>query len=196
MKEALHKGKGAIGLSAHLGNYELAGAVLSLSGIKVNAVVLTHRNRWVDSFFSRQRKRVGVKMIPVQQMRPREFLEACLSTLASNEVLALVGDRDFFDRGMELPFFEKKLKVPRGPASFALRSHCPIIPSFLVRESDGRYRFFLEPPLVARPHLPAEKAEEELLQACLQVMAKYIRRYPTQWYMFQEFWRPGRCVIV
>ncbi len=196
MKVALSQGRGAIGLTAHLGNFELAGAVLSLMGMSVNAVVLTHQNSRVDAFFTRQRNRVGVKIIPVQKQTAREFYAKCVSALRGGEILALVGDRDFFNHGLELPLFGKTIKVPTGPANFSLRTGAPIVPGFLVREKDGSYRLFFEKPIAIPQGIPKEEAEKQITQACLNVMAQYIRRYPTQWYGFREFWRQIPAVII
>ncbi len=195
MEEALRKGKGAIGLSAHLGNYELAAAVLGLLGFPVYAMVFVHQNPRVDAFFTRQRARVGVHGIRVQGKNHRVLLEASLSALNRNGILALVGDRDFFDHGFDLPFFGRTVKIPRGPAAFSVRTGAPIVPGFLVREQDGRYRFVLEPPITVPEGLPREQAVRRMTEQCVEVMSRYIRRYPTQWYLFQELGRVGPVVI-
>ena len=196
MEQALRMGKGAIGLTAHLGNFELAAAVLSLMGFPVNAVVLIHQNSHVDAFFRRQRTRVGVKAIPLKQEAMREFFEASLGALRRNEILALVGDRDFFNRGLRMPLFGRTLRVPAGPAAFSLKTGAPIVPGFLIRDEDTSYRFILEPPICAPKDLPLAQAQRQLSQSCLDVMARYIRLYPTQWYMFLEFWKPNPSVIL
>lgn len=196
MRRAIDQGKGAIGLSAHLGNYELAGAVLSLLGFSVKAVVLSHQNPQIDAFFIRQRQRVGVRGIPVQKLRPKQFYEECLSALRHNEILGLVGDRDFFGHGLEMPFFGKPTRIPTGPAGFSVRTSAPIVPAFLVRESDGAYRLIFEAPIFPPKGLPLEEAVRKVTSECLQVMARYIRIYPTQWYMFREFWKPGPALIL
>ncbi len=196
MQAALAKGKGAIGLTAHIGNFELAGALLSILGMPVHAVVLTHQNRFVDGFFTRQRQRVGVKGIPVQRLSPRAFFDACLSVLKHGEVLALVGDRDFFNHGLVLPLFGKSIKIPTGPASFSVKTGAPIVPGFMVREEDGSYRLVLEEPIYAPEGVSREEAVRRMSEACLDIMAKYIRRYPTQWYSFKEFWRQIPAVVI
>ena len=195
MQEVLHRGKGAIGVSAHLGNFELAGAVLALLGFPVYAVVFTHQNSYVDAFFSRQRLGVGVQPIPVRSQNQRALFEASLEALKKNGILALVGDRDFFGNGLELSFFGKTVKIPRGPAAFSLRTGAPIVPGFLVREKDGSYRFVLEKPIYPPDGVPREEAVRRMTQQCVEVMSSYIRKYPTQWYLFQEFWRTGPVVI-
>ncbi len=195
MRQALSAGRGAVALSAHLGNYELGAAALALGGVPVSAVVLTHQNRRVDAFFDRQRARVGVEGIPIQRMQGRVFLEACLGALRSGRVLGLVADRDYFNHGMEMSLFGQAVRVPTGPASFSLRTDAPIVPCFVVRERAGEYRFVMEPPIRAPEGVGREEAVRRVTQQCLDVMAKYIRQYPTQWYMFQEFWRSGPAFI-
>ena len=195
MEEALKGGKGAIGVSAHLGNFELAGAVLALLGFPVSAVVFTHQNSYVDAFFSRQRTGVGVRSIAVRSQNQRALYEASLAALQKNGILALVGDRDFFGNGMELPFFGKSVKIPRGPAAFSLRTGAPIVPGFLVREKDGTYRFWLEKPIRPPEGVSREEAVRRMTEQCVEAMSRVIRKYPTQWYLFQEFWRTGPVVI-
>lgn len=195
MREALALGRGAIGATAHLGNYELGGAVLSLMGLPVSAVVLTHQNRRVDAFFERQRAHVGVEGLPVQRMGRKAFLEACLNALKEERILGLVADRDYFNHGIELPLFGKRMRIPTGPASFSVRTGAPVVPIFVVREPDGSYRFIMERPIRAPEGVSREEAVRRMTQECLTVMTRHIRQYPTQWYMFQEFWRSGPAFI-
>ncbi len=197
MEQALRDGTGAVGITAHLGNYELAGAVLSLMGLPVSGAVLTHQDERVDHFFTRQRARVGVQGIPVQKIGRKAFFEECLKVLRRNGILGLVADRDFFQHGLELPFFGKITRIPTGPASFSLRTGAPIVPSFLVREPDGNYLFVIEPPIRCPEGVSREEAIRSATQASLKVMEQYIRRYPTQWYMFHhEFWKPGPAFVL
>lgn len=196
MRSALRKGRGAVGLTAHLGNFELAGAVLALLGLPVTAVVLRHMNPRVNAFFDRQRRRVGVKAIIWSGKNERRSFEAASAALGRNEILALVGDRDFFDHGLTLPLFGKEIKIPTGPAAFSVRMGAPIVPGFLIREKEGSYRFVLEPALEVPEGLSRGEQERRLTQECLERMSHYIRRYPTQWYMFQKFWSPGPATIL
>ncbi len=195
MKAVLAKGRGAIGLSAHLGNYELAGAVLALEGFSLYAVVLNHRNPYVDSFFVRQRNRVGVRGIPVGEKNRRTFFEKCFAALREDGIVAIVGDRDFTDHGIDLPLFGRSLRMPTGPAALSLRSGAQIVPAFLIREADGSYRFIFDSPIKIPEGIPRQEAVHHITKECLGVMARYIRRYPTQWYMFQEFWKPAPAFI-
>ena len=52
----LKQGKGAIVLTAHLGSWELGGAVMAKLGYPIYAVALTHKDPKVDKFFNKQSK--------------------------------------------------------------------------------------------------------------------------------------------
>ncbi len=60
---AYKEGKGIIALTAHIGNWELGGIILSLMGYPISAVVLPQSNKAVDNIFVRQRQSKGLKPI-------------------------------------------------------------------------------------------------------------------------------------
>src|SRR4030042_1728242 len=61
--EVLARGKGAITVTAHLGNWELGGVVIALSGYPFWAVALPHKYKKIDNFFNHQRGSKGMKVI-------------------------------------------------------------------------------------------------------------------------------------
>ena len=183
IRSALAKGKGAIMLSAHVGNWELGAAALSLSGYPINAVVMTHQNKKINDFFTRQRL--------MGKMRPIEIgasLKDCYRVLKSNGLLALMGDRDFTKNGLRIEFFGKTTLLPKGPAVFGYREGAAIVPTFMVRQPDDSFRLFMEPPIFAGHGEDESRAVTELANRYVRVMETYIRRYPTQWYVFRELW--------
>jgi len=188
-------GRGVIGITAHLGNYELAGAVYAHRGVLLHAAVLNHMNQRVDRFFVRQRARMGVVSLPVERNRFREFLQAALRALKNNQMVAIVADRDYFGGGLDVNFFGKSVRMPRGPAALSVRAGAPILPTFLIREG-SRFRFLILPPLAPRPGLEREEAVRELTARCADVIAEQIRAHPTQWYVFHEFWKPAPAEIL
>lgn len=182
--EALLKGRGVIVLSAHLGNWELGGVVIAASGYPFWVVVLPHKHKYVDNFFNRQRLDKGVNVIPLGRA-----VRQSLSVLQENKLLGLVGDRDFTQRGAIIDFFGKPTYFPVGPAAFALKTGSPIVPGFMVRNSDDTFTLKMEKPINA----PAEgKNREEDIAGLIRhykvIIEDYIKKYPEQWYMFRKFW--------
>ena len=179
----LKGGRGAITLTAHLGNWELGGIMIALLGYPFWAVALTHKDRRVNAFFNAQREAKGMRVIPFGRA-----VRQCLQVLAKNEIVALLGDRDFSGKGVLVDFFGKSTLLPVGPAAFAQRTKAPIIPGFMVRNQDDTFTLKMEKPI---EFVSSGNDQEDLLALVRQyktIIEDYIRKYPDQWYMFRKFW--------
>ena len=174
---------GAISVTAHLGNWELAGAITAQLGLPVAAVALNHRDARVNAFFNAQRRSKGVTSIP-----PGLALRHCQRFLGQRHVVALLGDRNYTSRGVSCRFLGKLVDIPRGPALLSTRTGVPIIPGFLLRESSGaRYRLRFEPPLIPTLTDDRERDIHELTQRYVDVIERYVTTYPEQWFLFRPF---------
>jgi len=181
--DALAMGKGVIALSAHIGNWELGAFVTAMIGYPINAVVLTHKNKRINDFFTRQRLMGNMKPIEMGAS-----LKSCYRALGNNELVALLGDRDFTKNGISVDFFGKKTIMPKGPATFSYRLGSPIVPIFLVREPDNTFRYFVEKPIMCAPGLDEETTVKELTTRCSSVIEACVKKYPAQWFVFRNIW--------
>ncbi len=180
--QKIKKNQGVILLTAHLGNYELGGAVMSLLGYPLSVVALPHLDLRTNNFFNRQRQRVGVKVISTGQA-----VKKSISVLKKGEILALLGDRDFFHSGRRQKVFSRYANIPRGAAFFAKKSDAAIIPTFFVRENKYNYRLIFEKEIIYDK--TANNSEGRILQNYVSVLEKYLKKYPGQWYLFQKYWQ-------
>lgn len=185
LDQVLSKGKGAILLTAHLGNWEYGGVLLSKLGYPFTAVALPHKERPVNDLFNYQRESQGVTIVPTNIA-----VRKCLESLKENKLIALVGDRDFGNHGEVMDFLGRKAVIPKGAAIFSGKTGAPIIPIFLVRHKDGKFVLFLEDPIY--PPVIEDWVEKEnlfcVMKKYLVVIEQKIRQYPTQWLMFREFY--------
>jgi KDO2-lipid IV(A) lauroyltransferase len=184
LDEALKNGKGAIVLTAHLGNWELGGVVVSLLGYPFYAVALPHKDRRVNEFFNYQRESKNLHVLPLGRA-----VRACLRLLKENKLVVLVGDRDFTEKGVVGEFFGRQAIFPEGPAAFALQTQAPIIPGFMLRNSDDTFTLQFEKPLTFKTTGEKEKDMREVIKEYTGIFEDYIRRYPDQWFMFRRFWK-------
>jgi KDO2-lipid IV(A) lauroyltransferase len=180
---ALSRNKGVIVLTAHLGNWELGGVVIALLGFPFWVVALPHKYKKEDEFFNFQRERKGIKVIPLGKA-----VRACLDVLKKNEIVALVGDRDFTEKGIVLHFFGRPAFFPEGPAAFALKTGAIIVPGFMLRNKDASFTLRIEKPLEFVSTGNKEKDLQEIIIKYKLIFEDYIRRFPDQWYMFRRFW--------
>ena len=182
--DTIAKGKGAIILTAHMGNWELGGIVIALLGYPFWAVALPHKEKKVDELFNHQRESKGVKVIPLNKA-----VRSSLDVLRRNELVALVGDRDFTDNGIIVNFFGKPALFPDGAAAFSLKTGAPIVPGFMVRNPDDSFTLRIEKPLEFTPTGDKKKDLLNFINKYKAIFEDYIRRYPDQWYMFRRFWK-------
>ena len=183
-ERALAKGKGVIVLTAHLGNWELGGVVIALLGYPFWAVAMPHKDKRIDKFFNYQRERKGVKVIPLGRA-----VRACLDALKENNLVALVGDRDFSEKGIMVNFFGKPAFLPEGPAAFSLKTGAPIVPGFMIRNPDDTFTLRIEKPLEHTSTKDKNKDLKELAERYVNIFEDYVRKYPEQWYMFRRLWK-------
>jgi len=181
--KAMAGGKGVIALSAHLGNWELGAVVIALLGYPLWVVALPHKHKRVDNFFNSQRKSKGVKVIPLGRAA-----RSCLNVLKNNEIVALVGDRDFNEKGVVMDFFGKPTHLPQGPAAFALKTGARIVPCFMFRNEDDSFTLKMEKPVEFNPTGDKDKDLKALVEQYKVIIENYIRKYVDQWYMFRRFW--------
>lgn len=181
--EALKKGRGAILLSAHLGNWELGGAVVGLLGYPINALALDHNNKLVNDFFIKQRQMKNEKNISINFA-----IRKCLSALNNNELIAIVGDKDFTNNGAIVKFFGKETLLPKGPAVFHLKTGAVIIPCYLIRVKGDNFRLIFEKPVEYTPSGDFDTDIVSLTGCCAARLEAPIRKYIRQWYCFRKFW--------
>lgn len=182
--DALKAGKGAIILSAHLGNWELGGVAMGILGYKMNAVALGHKNKLINDFFVNQRQRKNEHVIPISVA-----LKQCFKVLRGNEVLAILGDRDFTNTGVAVKFFGKETVLPKRPAVFSLKTGAAIVPAFTIRAHDDKFELIYDKPIEYSPTGDFDKDVVNLVGLYAKVLEDYIKRYPTQWYCFRRFWQ-------
>jgi lauroyl/myristoyl acyltransferase len=179
--EALKLGKGVVMVTAHMGNWELGGAVMAGLGYKINALVLPQRLERLNRMFQRQREKRGVNLILVKGGRSALSM---VRVLRRGEVVAVLGDRDFTEKSDPILFFGKPARMPRGPAWLSVTSGAPLIVAFLLRQVDDTFLLRIHPPMVPGPEDTVETARARICR----ILEDEIAEYPYQWFIFDDFW--------
>ncbi len=180
-------GRGLIGVTAHVGNWELGGMIFSLLGYPVNAIALSHHNTKLNRLFVNQRALGGMKVIPVG----RAALQG-LKALRRNEVVVILGDRDVTERGVAVDFFGTPCFLPRGPAVLAVRSGAGLLFGYFVRESTHCFKVAFNEPLEVDRSAPPEEQEDRIIKALVKEMEECIMENLSQWYMYYRLWPNDR----
>lgn len=182
LDQVLKDSKGAVVLTAHLGNWELAGVVTSLIGYNLSAVALPFKNEKIALIFVRRRRSKGVNVI-LTGASPKEYLR----TLRKNGVIAILGDRLFTEKGIRVKFMGKDTFLPRGPATLAIKWNAGYLAGFLIRKKKGRYMLIFDKPM--KTSGPDEQQNiYSLIEKGARYLEKYIMEYPDQWLNFSRMW--------
>ncbi len=185
LNEVLHQGKGGIILGAHVGNWEMGAAVLSLLGFPLTIVALAHKDARVNAFFNSHREFFGTTVIQTNLA-----LRRCLEHLKRNRLIAILADRDFGHHGLAMNFLGRKAMIPKGAAFFSLKTGAPLIPAFFLRGSHNSFNFILGEPIYPPSVQPEGINDHEIKQFTnkyLYLIEDQIRQNPSQWLMFRRF---------
>jgi KDO2-lipid IV(A) lauroyltransferase len=185
LNEVLEQGKGGIIVSAHLGNWEMGGAVLPGLGFPLSVVALAHKDPKVNALFNAQREAFGAVVIQTD-VAVRRVVEH----LKKNRLVAILGDRDFGINGIKMDFLGCPSVIPKGAAYFSLKTGVPIIPLFFIRTRENHFEIKVYPPIyppLLEDAIIPEKVAVNYIQQYLTIIEDEIRKNPSQWLLFREF---------
>lgn len=187
LDSALSKGKGAILISAHFGNFPLLLAKLSSEGYETAGIMRQMRDERIEKNFSAKRKRLGIKTIYAQ---PRKAcVKSSLRSLGNNELLFIPLDQNFGTGGIFVDFFGTKAATATGPVVLALRTRAVILPCFIVRQPDDTHNIVIEPALELEEGGDYQETVMINIQRLTNIIESYIRRYPSQWSWIHRRWK-------
>ena len=179
-------GKGVLLLTAHLGNWEVGGLMLAEVKQPIHVVLVPDIFPGVERARRRLHARAGVTEIPIDNT-PVPTLSV-MRALGRNEIVAMQGDRDFNNSGVPVPFFGKSAFFPRGPFRVAMATGAAVLPAFILRTEDGRYRAIIEEPLPIVAGGDRDEALRTNMARYVKILELYVGRFPEQWYCFYPFW--------
>jgi Kdo2-lipid IVA lauroyltransferase/acyltransferase len=185
VREAAVQEKGVVLLTAHLGNWEMAGAALAAAGFPIDVVGKRMANRRFENDLFATREMLGMSVIEMSQA-PRGVLRS----LGRGRVTALLGDQNAGDHGVFLPFFGRPASTPRGPAVFALRTGAPVFVGFALRDPGWEQTYTLRAQRLeyeATGDLGADVGR--LLSAYHTVLEGAIRSAPDQYFWQHKRWK-------
>ena len=186
LDEVLALGRGAIVVTAHLGDWELLCARLRRRGHEGAVVGRVRRKDSSHRWLTDMRRAYGVETIP-QDAHPR----AAMRVLSRGGVLGLLTDlRVKRLASRPVPFLGAMAPTLTAPAAFARAWRAPLVPARCVR-SDRGFTLSVEEPLFLRGDLGRHGAEEDLLRRQNEVFGRWIAESPEQWAWYVPRYGPG-----
>ncbi len=174
------KGKGAIGIGIHLGNFPLMCAILNKMGYNVYPVMRRVHNKPLADFVEKLSREYGIRII-YDKPKQKATMEI-LRSLKSGGFVFLAMDQTASSDDIKIPFFGIPVPTFRGPVVLHYRTRAPLIPIYTYREGD-KNKVVIEEPLSISGSL------EEDLRKINETLERIIIEHPNDWFWFHRRWK-------
>ncbi len=174
---------GAILVSAHHGNWELGGLMLSAYVSDVAMIYRPMRNASLDAFLRRCRQRFGMRTY--SRFESMRWLPGFLR---QGGALAIMVDQHM-SQGRQIPFMGHLACTTTLPAALALRQKLPIYSVSLHRQGRGfRFQLRFSPVSLPAPSGEKERDEYRIMEVVGERIARIIDERPEDWLWIHKRW--------
>jgi len=184
LEKAYSLGKGVIGVTGHISNFELLAAYVSLRGYKLSAIGRELYDPRLNELLIKNRQKMGV-----QNIYSTAGVKEVIKVLNSGRMIGVLIDQDTSRvKGIFVDFFGKKARTPVGPVILALKLNVPIVPMAIVQTREGNYKIFVQEEVKPLAGNTKEENIYYLTQKCTEFLEQVIREYPDQWVWMHKRW--------
>ena len=180
---------GFLQVSSHVGNYEMAGYLLHADYKRIYALVFPGETETVMTQRARMFDRANIEMVPVSPDMSHLF--TLNNALSEGNIVSMPGDRIFGSRkSFTCDFLGAPARFPAGPFMMAAGRSIPVLAIFVMKEAVRRYRIFIrQAGADLDAALPSRVRAQAMAAEYAARLEAVVRRYPTQWYNFYDFWQ-------
>lgn len=195
---------GAVFISAHFGNIEIARALGRHNPHKkINALVYTDNAVKMNDALCNLNQDYSLNLISVAKFTP-ELAMAIAAKVEAGEWIFIMGDRQSLGQSanlsakasakgeLKLRVIDSEATLAEGPFLMAYLLDCPTY-SFFCYKKHGEYRISIED---IKPNLEKQKTNRRpfinhLADNYCRQLNQVICDSPTQWFNFYQFWNPS-----
>lgn len=184
IEQARADGFGPLLAIPHLGGWEWAAFwVTAVKHVPLTAVVEAIEPPELFDWFVGLRESLGMHVVPLGPGAGSAVIRA----VKDRHVVCLLCDRDIGGGGVEVEFFGERTTLPAGPATLALRTGAPLLPTAIYYEGTG-HRGVVRPPIPAERNGRLRDDVARVTQLMADALEALIRRAPEQWHLMQPNW--------
>ncbi|HMU10416.1 MAG TPA: lipid A biosynthesis acyltransferase [Ferruginibacter sp.] len=178
--------KGGILLSAHIGNWDIAGHLFSRLETPINIVLYDGEHEKIKQYLESVTGKRKVNIIVIKE--DLSHIYAISDAFAKNELLCMHADR-FIEgnKTMKADLLGESAKFPMGPFLLAAQFKVPVSFVFAVKESRLHYHFFAS-EIKEYQATGKQALMQEMLNDFVKEMEQKLKKYPEQWFNYYDFW--------
>lgn len=172
---------GGIVVSAHLGNWEIAGYLLDKINLKTNILMFEAEHEKIRGYLKKVITEGKIDVIPIKQDMSHIF--KINNALKNKEVICMHADR-FIEgsRVLQKKFMGKDAYFPLGPFAIISKLKAPYSFAFAVRGKKDEY-FLSSTEIKSNTENP-----EIILDNYVKYLEQKLKSNPLQWFNYYDFW--------
>ncbi len=179
--------KGGILLSAHIGNWDVAGHLFTRLETPINIVLYDGEHEQIKEYLERVTGKSKINIIVIKN--DLSHIYAISNAFANNELVCMHADR-FMPGNKTLTgkFLGAEARFPMGPFLLAATFKVPVSFVFAVKETSLHYHFFAT-AIKDYSSFAKEAVMQEMLNDFTTAMETKVKQYPEQWFNYYNFWK-------
>jgi predicted LPLAT superfamily acyltransferase len=186
LREMVELNKGGLLLSAHIGNWEMAGHLLQRLGTVMHIVMYDGEQQQLKDYLASITEEHTTRIILIKE--DLSHIYAIQEALNRNEFVCMHADR--FLKGNKTftgYLLNQPARFPAGPFLLAQGFKVPVSFVFAMKDHSYDYHFYASPAKIYTG--PRSSSIEEMLKDYCMSVENMIRKYPLQWYNYYDFWQ-------
>lgn len=168
-------------ISAHLGNWEVAGNMLRSFDKRMNAVMFDGESERLKALLEDQVGKVNYNIIAIKNDLSHVY--QINNAIKQGETICIHADR-FLEgaKTIEVSMFGKPVDLPYGPFQIAAKLNAHYCFIFSVKNSKYNYHFTTTVPKI-------EKSPQKIAEEFALLLEEKIERNPEQWFNYHQFFK-------
>ena len=174
LAQTLEKGKGAILVLGHMGNWEVLNRLHQYlpKGTAAGGIYQPLKNPLVDKHLLRQREQDGSQMF-----NKREGFHGPASFVKNGGLLIIVADQKLTRSGIPIPFFNRVTPLSPLPSLLVRKANAPLFAAGIATTRPGHW------------HITFEAVPTPDTQTIIQALETQIRKSPTDYLWLHNRWK-------
>jgi predicted LPLAT superfamily acyltransferase len=179
--------KGGMLLSAHIGNWDIAGHLFKRLETRINIVLFDGEHEQIKNYLEGVTGQRTVNIIVIKN--DLSHIYAISDAFKNNELVCMHADR-FIEGNKTLTagFLGEKARFPLGPFILAEKFKVPVSFVFAVKETPMHYHFFAS-EAITPPTGTRDAVLQQMVNEFSGAMEEKLKQYPDQWYNYYNFWK-------
>jgi predicted LPLAT superfamily acyltransferase len=178
--------RGGMLLSAHIGNWDIAGHLLKRLDTRIHIVMFDGEREQIKKYLAGVTGKMSVNIIFIKN--DLSHIYEISEAFKNNELVCMHADR-FLEgnKTITTDFLGESARFPMGPFVLAAKFKVPVSYVFAVKESSRHYHLFASK---VKNYDGVEKklVMQQMLDEFAKEMEEKVKQYPEQWFNYYNFW--------